>query len=78
MCEIETRVKKLISDVFELPLEQITTETSSENIEKWDSINLINLMLSVETEFGVAIDVGQAIRLNSVKSIVDIVKNKLN
>ena len=78
MHEIETRVKRLISDVCDIPIEQITAESSSKNTDKWDSINLINLMLSVETEFGITMDVDQAMELNSVKSIIDIVSKKLS
>ena len=50
-----TKIKQVMSLVFEAPLESIADDASSDNIENWDSLRHLNLILALEEEFGVSI-----------------------
>jgi acyl carrier protein len=50
-----TKIKQVMSLVFEVPLESIADDASSDNIENWDSLRHLNLILALEDEFGVSI-----------------------
>jgi acyl carrier protein len=50
------QVRNVASDIFGIPADKITAESSPETIENWDSIQHLNLVLAVEEKFGVQID----------------------
>ena len=39
--KIDSKVKQVMSYVFEIPIEQIKDNSSADNIESWDSIKHI-------------------------------------
>jgi acyl carrier protein len=49
------KIKQVMSAVFEIPVESIVDDASSDNIENWDSLRHLNLILALEEEFGVSI-----------------------
>ena len=49
--EIESKVKEIMSIVFELPLDEIKSSISSEAIEEWDSLKHMALIVALEEEF---------------------------
>jgi acyl carrier protein len=63
------RVYRVVSDVFGVPLESVNDDSSADTIETWDSLTHINLVLSLENEFGVALSPEDAMEMLSVKLI---------
>jgi len=49
------RIKQVMSVVFEVPQERIGDDASTDNIDNWDSLRHLNLILALEEEFGVSI-----------------------
>jgi acyl carrier protein len=49
------KIKQVMCAVFEIPVESIIDDASSDNIENWDSLRHLNLILALEEEFGVSI-----------------------
>lgn len=50
---MEDRIKKVMSAVFEVPVEEINDKSSPDTIESWDSLKHMNLVLALEEEFDV-------------------------
>lgn len=73
-----SRIQSILSDVFSIPPEQITTEASPETIEAWDSMNHLNLLLAIEQEFGVQFKPEEMAQHMSVKDIATLLDKKLN
>jgi acyl carrier protein len=73
---IEQRTCRVVADVFGLPIEQVTRATSHENVEGWDSLNVLNILMAVEGEFGVGISPEEAAEFVSVEKIVAVVESK--
>jgi len=48
-----TRVRQIAADTFGIPLETISPQSSSDNIEAWDSLGHLNFILALERELGV-------------------------
>ena len=73
-----TKIKQVMSLVFEVPLESITDDASSDNIENWDSLRHLNLILALEEEFGVSIpdeEVGNLVNYKLIELVInDILK----
>lgn len=66
----ETQVRELIADTFGVPLESLTAGTVRDDVDGWDSVGQLNLMLAVEDAFDVRLAVEDMQRLTSVAAIV--------
>ena len=50
------QVRSIASDIFGVPTDKITPESSPETIENWDSMQHLNLVLAIEEKFGVQLE----------------------
>ena len=73
---VEQRARRLVAEVFGLPLESVTCATSHETVEEWDSINVLNLLLAVESEFDVVVSPEEAASFMSVEKILAVLATK--
>jgi acyl carrier protein len=71
------KIKHIMSLVFEIPLESIADDASSDNIENWDSLRHLNLILALEEEFGVSIPDEEVGNLVNYK-LIELIINDLN
>lgn len=70
---INNRIKKVMAAVFEMPVEMITEISSTDNIEVWDSLRQMNLILALEEEFGITLpdeEVGNLVNFKIVSLTV--------
>jgi acyl carrier protein len=72
----EERTRKVVAEVFGLPVEQVTLETSQQTIEDWDSLNLLNVLMAIEGEFDVSVSPEEAASFVSVEKILEALRTK--
>lgn len=53
---MEERIKKVMGDVLDVDQSSLNEDSSPDNIENWDSVRHMNLILALEDEFGVQFD----------------------
>ena len=72
-------MKDAIINVFKrvFDSETINSETSQQNMGKWDSINHLRLIVELEEEFNISFDPEEIIVMKSINSIENIVKGKI-
>lgn len=70
------RVRRLVSDVFNAPLESVSEDSSPDTVENWDSLQQLNLVLALEQEFAIQLDPEEIEALTDVRAIVAIVAAK--
>jgi len=46
------RVRQIAANVFDVPVEQVTPQSSPDNIESWDSLAQLNMVVALEEHFG--------------------------
>ena len=51
--KLSERIKKVMSAVFEIPVEQIKDDSSPDIIDSWDSLKHMNMVVALEEEFEV-------------------------
>jgi acyl carrier protein len=61
----EERLKAILGTILSVPPETISAESNKDNIQSWDSIRHMNLILALEEEFGVVIPDEEAADLTS-------------
>jgi acyl carrier protein len=66
----------VVAEVFGLPAEQVTRATSHEQIEDWDSLNVLNILMAVEGEFGVTVSPEEVADFMSVEQILAVLRTK--
>ena len=69
--DIESDLFKIITKVFGLTDNSINMSTSQENLENWDSLNHILLIVEIEKKFDIKFKVGEIGELNSAKKIFE-------
>ena len=75
--EIMDKVTAILRDVFDDDELVITDETNSEDIEDWDSLEHIALIVSMEKEFDLKFDIKEVNKLENVGGMIDLIKSKL-
>ena len=76
--EIHTRALPIFQTVFEDPSFELQPTLRMGEIEAWDSFNQINLMLGIETEFGIEFEQEEMAELLSVEAILAAVERRLS
>ena len=70
------QVRTAAADVFQVPPEKLTANTTPEQIETWDSIQHLNLVLALEAQFGVEFEPEEIEQMKSIGQIVSLVETK--
>lgn len=71
---IYEKLNEIFRDIFMDDSITVTPETSSSDIEDWDSLMHITLVSEVESAFGVSFGAKQAAKMKNVGEMVDIIK----
>jgi len=71
------KVAQIFRDIFDDEELIINDNTCADDIDDWDSIEHINLILAVEKEFSIKFDMNEIARLKSVGEIVRAIESKL-
>jgi acyl carrier protein len=71
------RVRRIIADVFNVPLESILPESSPDTIEAWDSLHHLDLVLALEQEFAIEFTPEEIEQLLPVEVIAALLTEKV-
>ena len=73
--EIFEKVQDIFRDVFDDDSLEIDDSTNSDDIEDWDSLEHITLVVSMEKEFNVKFDIKVVNKLENVGQMVDLIQS---
>ena len=73
---MEDRIKKVMSDVFDIDIESINNDSSPDNIENWDSLKHMNLIIALEEEFDIEFNDDEIIDSMNYALILNILEDK--
>ncbi len=68
--DVQEKVIQVLVNILQVSPEKISTKTTSDDVEKWDSLNHINMIQALEQEFGVRYDEEQVVSMLSVGEII--------
>ncbi|NCO53912.1 MAG: acyl carrier protein [Bacteroidetes bacterium] len=71
---MKSQIIKVMSAVFEVPIEDITETSSVDSIDSWDSLKHLNLILALEEEFNIVIpdeEVGNLMNYKLIELIIN-------
>jgi acyl carrier protein len=64
------RLQDIMATVLELPTEAIAENSSMDDIEEWDSLGHVHIMVALEQTFDLYMDVDDFAKLDSVPKIL--------
>lgn len=70
------QVQVVVADVLGTPVDRINEDTSQETLGDWDSLAHLNIVLSLESRFGVKLSPAEIEQIRSVPAIVELLKSK--
>lgn len=78
--EIMDRVTSIVSDVLSVPDLKLADETTARDVQGWDSLTHVQIIIAVETEYGFRFSFSEASQLENVGQFVDAIyaKTKLS
>lgn len=75
--EVSVVVKNIFQNIFNDANLKIEDNTNANDIEEWDSLTHINLVMAIEKEFKITFALGELESLKDVGSMIDMIFNKL-
>lgn len=75
--EIYARLAKIFEDVFDEESINITPEMTAKDVDGWDSLTHIRLMLSVEKAFRIKFTASEIGKLENVGDLVKLIKARI-
>ncbi|MGA2515971.1 MAG: acyl carrier protein [Thermodesulfobacteriota bacterium] len=77
MEEVFTKVQQAFHDAFDVDPKLVSIDTTPDDIPGWDSVGHLALASSLESAFGVSLDVDDLMEMENVREIVRILQSKL-
>lgn len=76
--KIYEELNKVFQDVFDDESITVNDNTTAEDIEDWDSLEHINLVVAIESNFNVKFNMGEVTAMKNVGEMVDKLMEKCN
>jgi acyl carrier protein len=73
---LKERVFRIISQLMNVPFEQVNERSSPENLESWDSFQHMNLILALEDEFKIRFTDEEIVAMGDAGVILTALQNK--
>jgi acyl carrier protein len=76
--ELLLKTKKVFKIVFGESVPPLTAELSAKDVEGWDSIGHIDLILALEEEFNIEISALASSKLKNIGELLNLIKKTLS
>lgn len=76
--QINEKVNEIFQDVFDDKNIVVNNETTSSDVEDWDSFSHMTLISEIESEFGINFDMKDVVGMKNVGEMQDIIDKKTN
>lgn len=74
--ELLLHLQEIMADTFDLDSVDITPETTAADIEEWDSLSHIRLIVAIEREFGIKFSNAEIEDMNNVGDLMSAIRKK--
>ena len=76
--EILTKLQPVFQEVFDEDDLIVTPQMTADDVDEWDSLSNVRLMISIEEEFGIKVNASEVANLSHVGLLIDLISKKLN
>ncbi|MCM1081998.1 MAG: acyl carrier protein [Clostridium sp.] len=75
---VKERLQEIFRSIFDDESLEIFEEMTSEDIEEWDSLTHMNLILDIEKEFGIKFTTKEITKAKNVGEFLAIIEGKIS
>lgn len=75
--EIFETLNSVFRDVFDDDTIEVNENTTADDIEDWDSLEHINLIVAVEKEFRIKFNIGEVHSMENVGDMANLIQKKI-
>jgi acyl carrier protein len=75
--EIYAQLDEVFQDVFDDEEIHVNAETTANDIEDWDSLEHINLVVAIEAKFGIKFNMNEVVSFKNVGEMVDVILQRV-
>ena len=69
-------VIKIISDTFQISTKKINNESGPDDIEMWDSLGQLSLILAIEQKYKITLEIDEIFEIMNVGDIYKILEKR--
>jgi acyl carrier protein len=73
---VNEKIQKILAEVLQIPVETITDDLTMNDVESWDSLKHMELIVSLEQFFGKEFAFDEIVAMRSVREIHDVLRKK--
>lgn len=73
---MNSRLEKVIREVFPIEAETIDENWTSDDIPDWDSVGHLNLIMEIEKEFDIKIEIEEMFEVEKLGDIIPILQKR--
>ena len=70
------KLAELLAEIFGLRVTEIQPDLQKSEVGTWDSLKQMDLVMSLEREYGIVLDIPEILRMTSVAEIMAVLKDK--
>jgi acyl carrier protein len=71
---MKEKIIELMSEIFEVPVNEFPAEISQENIDNWDSLRHLNLIVELEDAFDKTFEPEEIGEMTSIDKIIQFIE----
>ena len=75
--KILLEIATIIRDIFDEGSLNISMSTAAKDIEEWDSLAQVRIIVAIEKKYGLKLTINEMIHVNDVGSIVELIYFKM-
>jgi acyl carrier protein len=76
--DVLLKLEEIFRDLFDLPDLQLDVSMSADDIDEWDSVNHVMLVVQIEREFKIKFHTAEVEEMKNVGDLLKLVVGKLN
>lgn len=76
--EILEKLKEILEDVLDVSCDDFTEETIRKDVDEWDSLAHINVVMSMESEFEIKFTLQEVNEMSDIGKIVSMISERVN
>lgn len=69
VCSVDKRIEALVTEVLQISALQVTDDLTMRDVDSWDSLKHMELIVSLEQNFGIEFDFDEIVAMRSVGEI---------
>lgn len=75
---MQDKIMEIASIVFDVSIDSLSDDSSSDTVDKWDSLSHMNLVTALEEEFDIRFSEAELSELLNLRLVRLIIEDKLN